>query len=483
MLFPVEGDPQLHLVRPGRVRRQESERRVGLEPAARPLIRPLVRAGAEAGRLVVAAHLARHVRRRLGAAPCVVVGEVAGPAVVRLEDDAAVRHALEAHLPQFRLVPVIARRLERPEPAAAVLRLQLVARLVQDIHAVRRAELARHLQRERVQLGVVVALHVVVRPVATVRSGRLGEAEPVVDADLPVHTGVEPDLVADDPAAQVEAVLLVPPERGTVGDALRGQFGVDVVRLETGPLEAEVGRSEELVRARLDDGGHRDAGRHHLGVVAGGAHLELLVGEVADVHARVRVGTGRDVDPLDHQLRLSTDAVVDDALPGDEVAVPHLRRARRDDPRGHDVGVHQTASPRHRVEHLVGERDAGGGLLDIHHRTLPGHRHRLLEGADGHRDIDLGREADGETLRFTHHGLEAGQLEPELVHSRREIREAIVSVATAHHDVLSADEGTTRERYRDARQHAAGVVGDVPLEGRGALLRRGRRSEGDDRYQ
>ena len=106
------------------------------------------------------------------------------------------------------------------------------------------------------------------------------------------------------------------------------------------------------------------------------------------------------------------------------------------------------------------ERLLGPGLLRVHDRALAGDGDRFLHGRHAQLRAHVGAEADRDLDPFLDDGLEAGELELHGVGADLKSRK-LEGSALAGRGSKRLQQRRSGECYRHARQHGAGIVGDL----------------------
>ena len=107
-------------------------------------------------------------------------------------------------------------------------------------------------------------------------------------------------------------------------------------------------------------------------------------------------------------------------------------------------------------------------------RRFAGDRHRLLQRRDLQLLIDGQRLVDDDADAFALDGLEAGELEVDVVDAGRQRQEPVVAVGAGDLH-LRLNQRRAGGRHGDAGQHGAGVVGDRAVDTAAEILRAGGR--------
>ncbi len=289
---------------------------------------------------------------------------------------------------------------------------------------------------------------------------------------LSPHEAQRPEVVLDDRAAEVEAVLLDRVDLVAVhfpGRGLPVPFGAQVAAVALPLVGAALGDLVDGDARRLD----RDVGR-------GGGQLDLLVG------AEVEVGGGAadrghvgEVDAVDREDVVGAGGAADvevrllaALVAADVDAVgEHAGRLAQQRPgvaRGRDL-----------VEILLRERRSLVLLARVDERRLGGDADRLLQRR-GHRHahVDLGADAHADA------GLldlgEAGELGLQGVLAGIEAEEAEVAARVGR---LHARRAGAGQRHRDAGQRLAALVDDRAVEVTGLELGAQPSGERDQEHQ
>ena len=358
MQIPIPRGAGLQFVAPAeRSRREEAETAVDLPVVAGPLVRDLVAARAETGGAI---EQARKVRPPVLRCPHrIVVREVAAVAADDVQKHAVAYRALQFDLLQLGRIFIVTRGRERPEAAAVALRLRLIPVLPDADQPVVFRNLPRQLP---VVLGqqrvVVVRDRLITREIDPVGTRPGYQAQYAAVAMLVAVSAVKPQFVADDAAAQIGGDEVVIVQILRVTDTLGDQRRRQVVALRLLALIRTLILSVELVATGLEDGDHLQPRRAHFGAGARGHRPDLFHAGVVEVHRRVGIRPGRDVDPLDLNLRRGFEAVR-----RHRGTLGHLAAADIGRPCARDSGRHlddrlEVATARHLFKHLAGERRA-----------------------------------------------------------------------------------------------------------------------------
>jgi hypothetical protein len=140
---------------------------------------------------------------------------------------------------------------------------------------------------------------------------------------------------------------------------------------------------------------------------------------------------------------------------------------------------HQRGAALHRprrgehVEHLTVEHGLVLRALRVDDRRRTGHRHRLFDGADRQRAVDLRGERALEHDAFALDRMETGQRERHGVGARAQIDDGVPAGAVGDGAAHLFDERGARRFHRDARHDGAARVLD-DADDAGALLSKGR---------
>ena len=358
----------------------------------------------------VAIELARKLGSAVqGRAHRVVVREVAAVAADDVHHHPGIDRALQFDLLQPGRVQIVTRGFERPEAISVSLWLRLQTVLPDADEAIVLRELPRHLPVVLCQQRVViVGDRLIAGEIATVGARPRHEAQDRAIPMLPAEPTIEPQFVADDPAAQIGGGEVVVVQGLRIADPLRPQLRSQVVTLRLLALIRPFVLAVELVATGLEDGNHVEPRRAHLGAGARRYCLDLFHAGVVEIHRRIRVRASRDVDPLDLNLGGCRYSVGRHPGTLGHLAAAYVGRPLARNPGGHlDDRLH-VAATRDRLENLAGERGFRGSGCQIYHRTLTADRHRLLNPANAQLRIDSGSEADRDAQFITDVRAEPG---------------------------------------------------------------------------
>ena len=286
-----------------------------------------------------------------------------------------------------------------------------------------------------------------------------------------------PQLVLHDRPARraVEVVEVLDARAGR--QAARSQPVVEVRPLQ---MPAVGGTAEEAgavqgVAAVLRDQIEADAAGRRLG-----RHAARLVGCLRDE---------RVVDVVLHgavaQIRLRRHAVEQDRRVQRRVAVRRhvgllglLRAADvryvQPDARHERTNRLDVSRAGNRVDEVARHDLLSRRVLDVDHRRLARHRHRLLERADPEVGVDRHGGVGGNDDAVALERAEPGQREGDLVGARPQIDDGVPAVAVGHHAARLLDENGTGRFHGDAGQDRSRRVLHEPGD---CALRRGDRGQ------
>ena len=283
-----------------------------------------------------------------------------------------------------------------------------------------------------------VAGRLVARQIFAVRARVFREADDTGHFVLLHERAVEPQLVANDTAAEIGAQVIQMFQRLGVAQTLSFQLVVQIAALQRGSLDRGHVGTMELIGSGLDHGDHRNTRHRHFRVVARCSDLRLFERQARHVDAGARpVG---DVDAVDLNLHVGGLAVV---LCGRAHAHPAVADV---DAVGRDAGRHreqllQPAADRNRFDGVGCQVDAGRRRGHVDDRARAGDGDRLFQPSDAHRRVDSGDEPDRQTKIVQHIRFETGELEGDVIEAGGQLADAIVAVGFRHHRDLSHLQG------------------------------------------
>ena len=127
----------------------------------------------------------------------------------------------------------------------------------------------------------------------------------------------------------------------------------------------------------------------------------------------------------------------------------------------------QVAAARDLIQRFGIQRHARRRRGDVDDRRTARDRHRLLDAADLHRDVEAGHEADRQAELVANEGGEAGELERDAVDADRQLAEPIVAFSVARRDHLPDLDCRARQGGRHAGQRGARFVLDGSMNDTG----------------
>ena len=227
----------------------------------------------------------------------------------------------------------------------------------------------------------------------------------------------EPDAVADDRPAERRGERPGLVQRRAAQQALVHQILIQVVRQQVREAERGEEAAAEVVRPFPGNHADRHAAGLDLGRVAGVAERHLLERRVREVGPRgplqERVA---DVHPVEghHLVRLvaAVDGHRPQRLQGQPAGVLREARAERvlaDHARNEQPVAVDRLPRRDAVDDLAVDHRDLLDVLDVHDRGGAGYGDRLLDVADRHLDVDVGREPARELDPLAHERGEAGK--------------------------------------------------------------------------
>ena len=271
---------------------------------------------------------------------------------------------------------------------------------------------------------------------------------------------VEPELVPDDPSAELAAAVPARVHRVAARDAARPQLVVHIVEFQVVVGSEERAIAVELIAARLQDHVDLQTLGRRVGRVANGRNRRFLDGGIVVVIAALRSGLGAAChdafhgDPLLAELAEHLELWITCC----EAPVQLRTRTRRLNHEGDDA----VAAGRNDLQRFARQLRGGGRRGHVHQRCLAGNGDRLRERAHFEHDVHSGGEPRRDPQVGTPHGPKTFERVLDGVDAQRQRGETILaSLVRDVYDLFDLERRAGRGN-RDARQHGAGVVGDLP---------------------
>ena len=276
----------------------------------------------------------------------------------------------------------------------------------------------------------------------------------------PPRRVIEPELVADDPAAQLGAEIPAGVDRIAGSDALRDELRIDVAALEGMSRRGKKAAAVEVVAPALQDHVDLNPMRRAVGVVAYGLHRRFLDGGVVFVIAALRAG----LRPRAHHAfqrrpgftqlaeRLEK-GIAGDKAPFQLWPGTGSLQHQRDD---------AVAAGGNDLEGLSRQLRATGRGRDVHDRRGARDRDRFGEAADAHFHVELGLEPEGQPDVAAPKRLKALEGEFDDIGADRQRRKAVFAALVGDVDHRGHLQRRTRRGHRHAGQRGAGLVRHLP---------------------